>query len=78
LEEGNATFEGMVESHGELLMEIARETGLHHLGEDAEDEEEEEDADDGEDVAAPPTAMPPPHAPLQSHLRRSTMKALWR
>jgi hypothetical protein len=30
----------------ELLMEIAWETGLDHMGEDDEDEEEDEDADD--------------------------------
>jgi hypothetical protein len=50
LEEEKATLEGMVESHDELLMEIARETGLNCLGEDAEDEGEDEDAEDeGED-----------------------------
>jgi hypothetical protein len=32
LEEENATLEEMVESHDELLMEIARETGLDHMG----------------------------------------------
>jgi hypothetical protein len=48
----------MVESHDELLMEIARETGLNCLGEDAEDEEEDEDADDGGDATAPPAALP--------------------
>jgi hypothetical protein len=57
LEEEKATLEGMVESHDELLMEIARETGLDRMG---EDEEEEEDADDGGDAAAPPVAAPPP------------------
>jgi hypothetical protein len=78
LEQEKATLEGMVESHDELLMEIARETRLDHMEEDDEDEEEEEDADDREDVAAPPTAVPPPPAPLLPHLRRSIMKALWR
>jgi hypothetical protein len=58
LEEEKATLEGMVESHDELLMEIARETGLNCLGEDAEDEEEDEDADDGGDATAPPAALP--------------------
>jgi hypothetical protein len=58
LEEEKATLEGMVESHNELLMEIARETGLNCLGEDAEDEEEDEDADDGGDATAPPAALP--------------------
>jgi hypothetical protein len=47
----------MVESHDELLMEIARETGLDRMG---EDEEKEEDANDGGDAAAPPAAAPPP------------------
>jgi hypothetical protein len=60
LEEEKVTLEGMVESHDELLMEIARETGLDRMG---EDEEEEEDADEGGDAATPPTATPPPLAP---------------
>jgi hypothetical protein len=38
LEEEKATLEGMVESRDELLMEIARETGLDHMGEDEEEE----------------------------------------
>jgi hypothetical protein len=59
LEEGKATHEEMVKSRDELLMEIARETGLDCMGED----EEEEDADDGGDAAAPPAAAPPPLAP---------------
>jgi hypothetical protein len=63
LEEEKATLEGMVESHDELLMEIARETGLDRMGEDAEDEEEDEDADDEGDATAPPAAVPPPLAP---------------
>jgi peptidoglycan hydrolase CwlO-like protein len=41
LEEENATLEGMVESRDELLMEIARDTGLDRMSED-----EEEDAND--------------------------------
>jgi hypothetical protein len=63
LEEEKVTLEGMVESHDELLMEIARETGLDRMGGDEDDEEEEEDADDGGDAAAPPAAAPPPLAP---------------
>jgi hypothetical protein len=78
LEEEKATLEGMVKSHDELLMETARETGLGRMGEDDEDEEGEEDANDGEDAATPPAAAPPPLVPLLPHLRRSTMKALWR
>jgi hypothetical protein len=53
LEEEKATLEEMVESHDELLMEIARETGLDRMGEDEDEEEGEEDADDGGDAAAP-------------------------
>jgi hypothetical protein len=62
LEEENATVEGMVESHDELLMEITRETRLDRLGEDIEDEEEDEDTDDGGDAVAPPAIVPPPPA----------------
>jgi hypothetical protein len=63
LEEEKATLEEMVESRDELLMEIARETGLDRMGEDEDKEEEEGDADDGGDAAAPPTAAPPPPMP---------------
>jgi hypothetical protein len=59
LEEEKATLEEIVESHDELLMEIARETGLDRMGED----EEEEDTDDEGDAASPPAAAPPPSAP---------------
>jgi hypothetical protein len=62
LEEEKATVEGMFESHDELLMEIAWETGLDHMGEGAK--VEEDDVDDGEDAAAPPAAaLPPPMPP---------------
>jgi hypothetical protein len=63
LEKEKATLEGMVESHDELLMEIARETELDRLGEDAKDEEEEDDVDDGGDVTAPPATVPPHPVP---------------
>jgi peptidoglycan hydrolase CwlO-like protein len=52
LQEEKATLEGIVKSHDELLMEVARETGLNHMGKDEDDEEEEEDA------AAPHAATP--------------------
>jgi hypothetical protein len=51
----------MVESRDELLMEIARETGLDRMD---EDEVEEEKIDKEGDVTAPPAAAPPPSAPL--------------
>jgi hypothetical protein len=58
LKEEKTTLEGMVESCDELIMEIARETGLDRMGEDVEVEDEDEDADDGGDAAAPPAAAP--------------------
>jgi hypothetical protein len=64
LEEGKVTLEEMVESRDELLMEIARETGVDHILEDDEDEEEDEHVDDGEDDTAPLAATRPPPAPL--------------
>jgi hypothetical protein len=63
VEEEKAALEEMVESHDELLMEIAREMGLDRMGEDEDEEEEEEDTDDGGDAAAPPTTAPPPLRP---------------
>jgi DnaJ-domain-containing protein 1 len=78
LEEEKSTLEEMVESHNELLMEIAREMGLDRMGEDKDEEGEEEDADGGGDAAAPPTAATPPPAPLVPCLRRSMNRALWR
>jgi hypothetical protein len=38
LEEEKATLEDMVESHDELVMEIARETRLDRMGEDEDHE----------------------------------------
>jgi hypothetical protein len=78
LEEEKATHEEMVKSHNELLMEIARETGLDRMGEDEDEEEEEEDTDGGGDATTPPTAAPPPLVPLLPCLRRSMKGALWR
>jgi hypothetical protein len=67
----------MVESRNELLMEIARETGLHRMGEDEDDEEEEEDAYDEGDATAPPATAPRHHVPLLPSLRRPTKKGMW-
>jgi DnaJ-domain-containing protein 1 len=68
----------MVESHDELLMDIAREMGLDSMGEDEDDEEEEEEANNGGDATAPPTAAPLPPTPRLPRLWRSMKKALWR
>jgi hypothetical protein len=71
--EEKATLEGMVESCDELIMEIARETGLDRMGQDAKNEDEDEDADD---IRHATTPLDP--APLLPHLRTLSMKALWR
>jgi hypothetical protein len=78
LEEEKATLEGIVESRDELLMEIARETGLDCMGEDENDEEEEEDVDAEE---MPPHPLLLHHHllhPLLLRLRRSMKNALCR
>jgi hypothetical protein len=58
LKEEKVILEGMVESHNELIMEIAKGTRLDCIGY-VEDEEVDEDADDGGDAAAPPAPTPP-------------------
>jgi hypothetical protein len=61
LKEKRATLEGMIESHDELITEIAKEIGLDSMGEDVEDEDE--DGNDEGDPTAPPIAVAPPPAP---------------
>jgi hypothetical protein len=61
LVEEKATLERMVESHNELLMEIAREMGLDCMGEDGDDEED--DNDEGDATAPPADVRPPPVPP---------------
>jgi hypothetical protein len=82
LKEEKATLEGMVESCDELIMEIAKETGLDRMGEDAEDEDEDEDGNNGGDATAPPIAVTPPlilHYLLLPPLRKlSWRKTPWR
>jgi hypothetical protein len=68
----------MVESHDELITEIAKETGLNHMGDDAEDE----DNDDRGDATTPPVAVAPPlllhHLLLPIRRSPSMRKTLWR
>jgi hypothetical protein len=59
--EENTTLEGMIQSHNELIMEMAEEYGFYCMGENNDDEDE--DDDDGGDAAAlhapaPPAAVP--------------------
>jgi peptidoglycan hydrolase CwlO-like protein len=56
LKEEKATLEGMIQSCDELVMEMAEEYGLNHMGENNDDEDED---DDDEGNAAPhPTHVP--------------------
>jgi hypothetical protein len=56
LKEEKATLEGMIQSCDELVMEMAEEYGLNHMGENNDDEDED---DDDEGNATPhPTPVP--------------------
>jgi hypothetical protein len=77
LKELKATLEGIVESLDELIMEIAKETGLDHMGEDAEDKEEDEDADDEGEVSAPPAPTPPTAAPEEIIVEEGPMEMVY-
>jgi hypothetical protein len=54
LKEEKTTVEGMIQSHDELIMEMAEEYGLNYMGENDEDE----DDDDKGNAVAPPTPAP--------------------
>jgi hypothetical protein len=56
LKEEKTTLEGMIQSLDELIMEMAKEDGLNHMGED--DNDEDEDDDDEGNVVAPPAPAP--------------------
>jgi chromosome segregation ATPase len=60
LKEEKAKLEGMIQSHDDLIMEMADEHGLNHMGENDEDDVEEDDDDDGGDAATPPATAPSP------------------
>jgi hypothetical protein len=60
LREENTTMEGMIQSHDELILEMAEEYGLNRMGDNNNDEDEDDD-DEGNAVAPPapaPTAVP--------------------
>jgi hypothetical protein len=61
LKEEKATLEGMVKSHDELTMEIAKEIGLDRMEEYGKAEDEDDDI--GGDAAAPLAIAPTP-APM--------------
>jgi hypothetical protein len=58
LKEEKTTLEGMIQSHDELIMEMAEEYGLNWMGEN----DDEDDNDEG-NAAAPRTPMPPASTP---------------
>jgi hypothetical protein len=54
LREEKTTLEGMIQSHNELILEMAEEHGLNRMGENGNDE----DDDDEGNVVAPPAPAP--------------------
>jgi hypothetical protein len=56
LREEKTTLEGMIQSHDELILEMAEEYGLNHMGES--DDDEDEDDDNEGNVVAPPAPAP--------------------
>jgi hypothetical protein len=58
--EEKTTLEGMIQSRDELILEMAEEYGLNHMGENDDDEDEDDD-NEGNTVAPPapaPAAVP--------------------
>jgi hypothetical protein len=55
LREEKTTLEGMIQSRDELILEMAEEYGLNHMGENNDDEDEDDD-DEGNTVAPPAPA----------------------
>jgi hypothetical protein len=62
LKEEKANVKGMIQSHDELIMEMADKYGLNCMGENDtdEDNDEEDDNNDRGDTATPPAVAPPP------------------
>jgi predicted nuclease with TOPRIM domain len=50
LREERTTLEGMIQSHDELILEMAEEYGLNHMGEN-DDHEDENNSDEGNTIA---------------------------
>jgi hypothetical protein len=60
LREEKTTLEGMIQSRDELILEMAEEYGLNHMGENDDDEDEDDD-DEGNAIGPPapaPAAVP--------------------
>jgi hypothetical protein len=56
LREERTTLEGMIQSRDELILEMAEEYGLNHMGEN--DDDEDENNNDERNVIAPPAPVP--------------------
>jgi hypothetical protein len=56
LREEKTTLEGMIQSRDELILEMAKDYGLNHMGEN--DDDEDEDDDDKGNTVAPPAPVP--------------------
>jgi hypothetical protein len=54
LREDKTTLEGMIQSHDEMIMEVAEQYGLNSMGENDDDE----DDDDELNAVAPPAPAP--------------------
>jgi hypothetical protein len=62
LREERTTLEGMIQSHDELILEMAEEYGLNRMGENDDDEDENDD-DEGNAIA--PLALAPAAVPKE-------------
>jgi hypothetical protein len=56
LKEEKTTLEGMIQSCDELIMEMAKEYGVNHVGENDGDEDEDDD-NEGNVIAPPALAL---------------------
>jgi hypothetical protein len=56
LREEKTTLEGMIQSCDDLILEMAKEYGLNHMGENDDDEDENDDNEGN--AAAPPVPAP--------------------
>jgi hypothetical protein len=58
LREETTTLKGMIQSHDELILEMAEEYGLNRMGGNDDDEDEDEDEDDEGNTVAPLVSTP--------------------
>jgi hypothetical protein len=72
LKEEKTTLEVMIQSHDELIMEMAEEYGLNHMGEN-DDNKDEDDDDEGNTITPPP-----PMPPTAAHEETVKEEAPWR